>query len=33
MKREKKLLAIAIAVSVLFAIWYSIRLLGAVMNA
>lgn len=33
MKREKKLLAIAIAVSVLFAIWYSIRLFGAVMNA
>lgn len=33
MKREKKLLAIAIAVSVLFAIWYSIRLLGAVMTA
>lgn len=33
MKREKKLLAIAIAVSVLLAIWYSIRLFGTVMNA
>lgn len=32
MKREKKLLAIAIAVSVMAAIWYSIRLFLAVMN-
>lgn len=32
MKREKKLLAIAIAVSVMAAIWYSVLLFGAVMN-
>lgn len=33
MKRKKKLLAIAIAVSVLLAVWYSVQLFGAVMNA
>lgn len=31
-KEAEKQLAIAIAVSVLFAIWYSVRLFGAVMN-